>query len=197
MRVNNDEYKAFEQGPRPSEDPKFTEWTSRLKTLSSSTISVREAATGGPDGRQMQDLQLLCEPITVRSVRANVSTIAESLVLLAEIDGVYVGFCVSSLGAPDSDTLFIQVVSVVPTARKRGVGIALLAAAAKREPGRDIALATEATNSGAQALNSRFGESIGASIRKVPLKTYRKRDLGIQGVKGYGAWVIQRPPGEP
>ncbi|MGL3808150.1 GNAT family N-acetyltransferase [Paeniglutamicibacter sp. R2-26] len=130
-------------------------------------------------------------------MKENASKITEQLVLLAEIDGVHVGFCVSAPGLQDSDPLFIQVVAVAPEAQRRGVGLALLTAAAKREPRRDIALATQDDNVAARSLNEQFAKSIGASIRRVRLGTYRDGDLGIRRGLGYRAWVIQRSPVEP
>ncbi|MFJ6378052.1 GNAT family N-acetyltransferase [Pseudarthrobacter oxydans] len=140
----------------------------------------------------MKDLQAVCSPISVRSVRENVSTIIERLVLIAEVDGLHVGFCVSSPGLQDSDPMFFQVVAVAPHAQRRGVGLALLTAAAEREPRRDIALATQNDNVEARSLNEKFAKSIGASIRRVSLSTYRDCDFGIQRGLGYRAWVIQR-----
>ena len=123
--------------------------------------------------------------------------IAEQVVLLAEIDGIHIGFCVSLRSSKDSDPLFIQVIGVAPEAQRRGVGLALLTAAAEREPQRDIALATQDSNTAARALNERFASSIDSSIRRVSLGTYRDRDLGILRGLGYRAWGIRRPRVEP
>lgn len=166
-------------------------------TLSSSEVSIREATAVAQDGRRMKDLQVVCSPISVRSGRENASTIAEQLVLLAEIDHVHVGFCVSSPGLLASVPMFIQVVAVAPGAQRRGAGLALLTAAAERGPRCDIAFATQNDNVAARSLNEQFAKSIGASTRRVILGTYRDRDLGIQRGLGYRAWVIQRPPVEP
>jgi ribosomal protein S18 acetylase RimI-like enzyme len=144
----------------------------------------------------MKDLQFVCSPISVQSVRENVSTVGERRVLIAEIDDVHVGFCVSSPGVEDSDPLFLQVVAVAPPTQGRGVGLALLTAAAQREPRRDIALATQYDNGAARSLNEKLAKSIGARIQKVSLSTYRDNDLGIRRGLGYRAWVIQRPPFE-
>ena len=88
----------------------------------------------------MKDLQVVCSPISVQSVRNNASTIAECRVFLAEIDDAHIGFFVSALGLQDSDPLFIKVVAVAPDAQRRGAGMALLTAAAEQWPRRDIAL---------------------------------------------------------
>jgi GNAT superfamily N-acetyltransferase len=197
MRVSDCEYKAFEPTFPPSRDPELVGWKKRLKTLSSSAFSIREATAVAQDGRRMQDLQGECSPISIQSVRENTATISEQLVLLAEIDRVHVGFCVSSPGFRDPDPMFIQIVAVAPDAQRRGVGLALLSAAAEREPRRDIVLATQDDNFAARSLNDQFAKSIGADIRRVNLKTYRKIDLGIPRGLGYRAWVIQRPPVEP
>lgn len=68
----------------------------------------------------------------------------------------------------------------------------LLRAAVEREPRRNIALATEDDNEGAQALNKKFATSIGATMRKVKLGTYDDSDLGIRRGIGYRSWVIER-----
>ncbi|NQX10379.1 GNAT family N-acetyltransferase [Microbacteriaceae bacterium VKM Ac-2855] len=120
--------------------------------------------------------------------------ISDRHVLLAEIDGIHVGFCVSFPGPESSDPLYIQVVGVVPEAQRRGVGLALLTAAAEHEPRPNIVLATQNENLGARALNARFAKSIGASIARVPLSGYRHNDLGIPRGAGYHAWLIQRAP---
>ncbi|MFF5794506.1 GNAT family N-acetyltransferase [Paeniglutamicibacter sp. NPDC012692] len=130
-------------------------------------------------------------------MKKNASTVTERLVLLAEIGGVHVGFCVSSPGPQDSDPLFIQIVAVVPEAQRRGIGLALLTKAAEREPLRNIALATQDDNGEARALNVKFAKSIGASIGRVNLGTYPDKDLGIRRGMGYRAWLIQRLPFEP
>lgn len=198
MRVSDNEYEEFEDIFPLRDDSRFGKWTSRVETLSSSSaVLIRDAAADGPDGRRMRDVQLVTERLPILEVKDNVSKIAEQLILLAEIDGVHVGFCVSSPGLQASDPLFVQEVGVVPDARGRGIGMALLSAAAEREPRRDIALATEDDNDGAQALNAKFAKSIGASLGKIRLDNYRNSDLGIQRGRGYRAWFIQRPPGEP
>lgn len=176
-----------------SRDPDLDAWREQLQTLPSSGISIREATPVAQDGRRLWDLQLECSPIYVRSVRENVSLIAERLVLIAEIDKVHVGFCVSITGPKNSDPLFLQLVGVVPAAQRRGVGLALLTAAAKRWPGRSVALATQDENAAARALNERFASSIGANIQRVRLGTYRDRDLGITRGLGYRSWVIPSP----
>ncbi|MDP9888632.1 ribosomal protein S18 acetylase RimI-like enzyme [Pseudarthrobacter enclensis] len=167
-----------------------------MQAISSSAVSIREATAVPLDGRRMKDLQFVCPPISVQGVRENVSTIVERRVLVAEIDDIHVGFCVSSPGVQDSDPLFVQVVAVAPDVQGRGVGLALLTTAAQREPRRDIALATQPDNEGARSLNEKFAKSIGGRIRKINLGNYRDSDLGIQRGLGYRAWIIQRPPVE-
>ena len=195
-KANDHEYEALEPTFSLSRDPEFLRWASRSAALSSSAVSIRQATAVARDGRRMKDLQAVCSPISVRSVRENVATIIERRVLIAEIDDIHVGFCVSSLGLEDCDPMFFQVVAVAPDAQRRGVGLALLTAAAEREPRRDIALATQNDNVAARSLNEKFARSIGASIRKVTLSTYRDCDLGIQRGLGYRAWAIQRLPFE-
>ncbi len=189
--------KALEPTFPLSRDPSVVGRKKQLAALSSSEVSIREASVVPQDGRRMKDLQVECSPIVVRSVHDNVSTISERLVLLAEIDGVHVGFCVSFPGPQDSDPLFIQIVAVAPNAQRRGVGLTLLTKAAEREPLRDIALATQKINVAAREMNGKFANSIGASLQQVNLGTYRDSDLGIQRGMGYRSWVIQRLPVEP
>ncbi len=198
MQLHNaNDYDGLEPPLGLSRDPEFLRWATRVQAISSSAVSIREASPVPLDGRRMKDLQFVCSPISVRSIEENLSTIVECLVLMAEIDNVHVGFCVSSPGVQDSDPLFVQVVAVAPDVQGRGVGLALLAAAVQREPRRDIALATQDDNVAARSLNEKLAKSIGAKIRKVSLSNYRGSDLGIQRGLGYRAWVIQRPPFEP
>lgn len=141
----------------------------------------------------MKDLQAACEPIDILPVQKNVETIAAKQVLLAEVDEVHAGFCVFSVGPNKTDPLFIQTIGVEPLARGRGIGFALLTAAAEREPHRDIAFATQNDNAGAHALTKRFAQAKGASRHKVKLGTYLDAHLGITRGMGYRAWLIQHP----
>lgn len=191
--ANDHEYERLEPTLGLSHDPEFRRWATRVPAISSSAVLIREASAVPLNGRRMKDLQFVCSPISVRSVRENVSTIVERLVLMAEIDDIHVGFCVASPGVEDSDPLFLQVVAVAPDVQGRGVGLALLTAAAQREPRRDIVLATQDDNVAARSLNEKLAKSIGARIRKVSLRNYRDSDLGIQRGLGYRAWIIQRP----
>ena len=195
--VSDCEYEALEPTLPLRRDPKFVRWAHQLMNLSSSEVSIRDANADAQDGRRMKDLQVLCAPISVRSVRDNASTIAEQLVLLAEIDDVHIGFCVAFAGLQDSEPIFIQVVAVAPAAQRRGAGLALLAATAELRPRRDIVLATQDDNAAALSLNEQFAKSIGTSIRRAKGGTYQNRDLGIPRGLGYHAWIIQRPPIEP
>jgi ribosomal protein S18 acetylase RimI-like enzyme len=188
-----DAYEKFEYAPSPARDERFRIWRQQLRSMSSSAALLRRAAEKGQDGRRIKDLQVACSPISVRSVRDNVSMIARQEVLLAEVDGIHVGFCVSHLGASESDPLFIQLVGVASEAQQRGIGLALITAASAHEPRRDVAVATQDSNTAARALNERFARSIGASIERVKLGTYRDPDLGIVRGLGYRAWLIRRP----
>jgi hypothetical protein len=58
-------------------------------------------------------------------------------------------------------------------------------AATELKPLRDIALATQDESLAARSLNAQSARSIGAGIRRVPLGTFRDRDLGIQRGLGY------------
>lgn len=190
--VNDRACDALEPSMPYSQDQLFVLWMDGLKALSSCDILVREATATPQDGRSMKDLQVVSPPITVLSIRQNVLAVAKSLVLIAETKGVNVGYCVSLIGARDADPIFIQAVAVAPQAKRRGAGLALLTAAAERAPHRDVALAVQEDNVAAQALIRKFADSVGASVRKVTFKTYRKSDLGIGRTPGYRAWLIQR-----
>lgn len=189
------EFAAFESPLPFRTDLALDAWHRQLAALPSKNPSIREASATARDARRVWDLQLACPPITVRSLRHNAATIAKSLVLLAEIDDIHVGFSVSLPGPKGSDPLFVQVVAVVPEAQRRGIGLALLAAATEREPHRDIALATRDDNVAAHAMNQRFASSIGATLRRVRLGTYPDRSLGIRRGQGYRTWIVQRPTG--
>lgn len=191
MTTDND-FDAYES-PHPFRvDPDLVEWRQRLTVLSASEISIRSALPNPRDARRVWDLQLDCPPITVTSLKLNASIAAEHVVLVAEIDGLHVGFCVSSTGERLTDPLFVQVVGVAPAAQRRGVGVALLTAAAEREPGRDIALATQDSNAAARAMIERFARSVGGRLERVNLGTFRNGDLGIRKGEGYRSWVIRR-----
>ena len=140
----------------------------------------------------MRDLQFACEPITIKSVEENVEAAARQQLLIAEIDGIHVGLCMSHIGAASSAPLFVQVVAVVPEARGRGVATAMLEIAAQDAPDRSIAFATQDSNTAARSLTARFADSIGAQIGRMPLDSFRARDLGIIRGQGYRAWLIQR-----
>ncbi|MNW30271.1 Acetyltransferase (GNAT) family protein [compost metagenome] len=186
------EYESYEPTFPYIEDVGIKEWRSRLKQLAWSAPTIREATISGEDGRKMKDLQAACEPIGILSVRKNVETIAVQQVLLAEVEGVHVGFCVSSPGPQVTDPLFVQTIGVDPLARSRGIGFALLSAAAEREPHRNIAFATLNYNTGAHASTSRFARADGSSIHKVKLGTYLDTHLGITRGMGYRVWLVRR-----
>lgn len=152
--------------------------------------TLREAADDPGDARRLKDLQLACEPITVQTVQHNATTIAEHLVLLAEIGNVHVGFCIASNGSGSPDPTFIQVVAVAPPAPRRGVATALLDSIRARASQHDIAFATREDNAAARALTTRFAERIGASLRPVPSGTYRHGDLGTAHGLGYHPWLM-------
>jgi len=176
----------------PYEEPGFGVWKQELDALTGSEVLVREAAPSERDGRWMRWMQADCESVFIQSVEHNVSKITKQLVLVAEIEAHPVGFCRALVGRAESDPLFIQLVAVVPGARRRGVGLALLEAAASREPQRSIAMATLDDNVAARRLNERFAKSIGCEIQRVPLRRYRRTDLGFDGGEHHHPWVINR-----
>lgn len=190
--MSKDGYEAHEPGHPLGRDKEFIAWTDKLRTLSASAASIRQADAIAADARRVKDLQARCAPITVRSVRDNAATMADKLVLLDEISGVHAGLCVAMPGPRAFDPMFIQVVAVAPDAQRRGVGLALLTAAAERWPHRDLVFATQDDNTAVRALNEKFTRGLGAVMRRVTLRTYSDRDLGINRGFGYRAWIIER-----
>jgi GNAT superfamily N-acetyltransferase len=156
-------------------------------------VAIRPAAPTGEEARRIWDLQLVCDPIVPRLIRENVSMITDHDVLIAEIDGIHVGFCVSMTSARAQDPLFIQIVGVAPSARRRGIGLALMMAAAQQAPERHIALATQDSNTAARGMNDRFAKLTRATIRRVPLGALPDHHLGINRGLGYRVWLIERP----
>ncbi len=143
----------------------------------------------------MSWVQAECESTYIQSVEYNVSKIEQQFVLLARIGEQPVGFSLVFIGPEESDPLFIQLVAVVPAARRRGVALALLSRVAERAPERNIALATLDNNVGALALNDHFAKSIGASIRRVPVSMYRRSHLGFAQSESHRPWIIERSHG--
>jgi GNAT superfamily N-acetyltransferase len=176
----------------PAFDPDFATWLKSVEVLPSARFTTRQATAGSKDARQLRYLQGVCEPITIQTELHNENMIAEQLVLLAFIGETDVGFCVSKTGADESDPLFIQLVGVVEAARGRGIGSALMHAAAEQAPGRTIAFATQDDNLAARSMTARFASSIGAELRRVNLGTYRDEDLGIRRGLDYRSWKIAR-----
>ena len=170
----------------------FLAWKERLASLPLSGPVVRETMRTVGDGQSMQWIQAVDESAYINDVDGNISTMSEKTVMLAEVDGIPVGFSVSLLGRWDPQTLFVQRVLVAPLARRRGIGLALLTAAAEQHPGRDIAVAALDENDAVHKLNHRFAESIGASIRRVPVRTYARTDLGFAQQESHRPWVIER-----
>jgi GNAT superfamily N-acetyltransferase len=177
----------------PYREPGFDEWKEQLEALPHSEPMVRDAEPTVQDGRWMRWVQEDCESTNIQDVEYNTSKIEQQLVLVAEIAGHPVGYCIALVGATDTDPLFIQLVAVVPLARRRGTGIALLSAAAQREPRRSIAMATLSDNVAARGLNERFAKLIGASIRRVPTRRYRRADLGFAAGELHQPWMVERP----
>lgn len=176
----------------PYSEPGFGAWKEGLEALPPSGVSIREAAQTAQDGRWMRWIQADCESTNIHSVEDNVSKIAQQHVLLAEIADYPVGFCCVLAGQLDSDPLFIQLVAVAPSARRRGVGLALLSAAARWQPQRNIAMATLDDNVDARRLNDRLAQSIGGNIQRVPLSRFRPSDLGFARGERHRPWLIDR-----
>ncbi len=176
----------------PYQEPGFDVWKESLLSLGGSEIRVRDAEVTAQDGQWMRWVQADCEGIYIHSVEDNVLKIGKQLVLLAEIEGHPVGYCRALVGRTKSDPLFIQLVAVVPSARRRGVGLALLSTAACREPERNIAMATLDDNPAARSLNERLAASIGGDIQRVPLRRFRRSDLGFGEGERHRPWIIDR-----
>lgn len=174
----------------PYHEPGFGTWKQGIAALPSSEVWIREAEQTAQDGRWMRWVQADCESTYIQSVEYNVSKIQQQLVLLAEIADYPVGFCCALEGRTNSDPLFIQLVAVVPFARQRGVGLALLSAAAGRQPQRNIAMATLDDNVAARRLNERFAQSIGGNIQRVPVSRFRPSDLGFAPGEHHRPWMI-------
>lgn len=189
--MENATFEELEPKLRARDDVIYQTWREALSTLSDAPATLRQAVPTPADARRMRDIQLACEPITPLPLRDNAAAISANHVLIAEIEGVPVGFVLASLSQKHSP-LFVQVVAVVPEAQYRGIGLQLLSAAAEVEPHRNIALATQQTNLAAHAMNAKFADSIGASIHRVNLGVYPDKLLGIPRGLGYRAWEIKR-----
>lgn len=176
----------------PYAEPGFDAWKEALQALSPSEVSIRKAAPTAQDGRWMRWMQADCESTNIHSAEDNVSKIAQQHVWLAEIADYPVGFCCVLAGQTDSAPLFIQLVAVVPSARRRGVGLALLSAAARWQPQRNIAMATLDDNVDARRLNECFAQSIGGNIQRVPISRFRPSDLGFVRGERHRPWLIDR-----
>jgi GNAT superfamily N-acetyltransferase len=176
----------------PYQEPGFGAWKQALEALPQSEVLIREADQTAQDGRWIRWMQADCESTYIQSVEYNVSKIRQQLVLLAEINDYPVGFCCVLAGRTNSDPLFIQLVAVVPFARRRGVGTALLGAAAGWQPQRNIAMATLDDNIAARKLNERFAQSIGGKIQRIPVSRFRPSDLGFARGERHRPWMIDR-----
>lgn len=176
----------------PYREPGFAAWKQGLETLPPSEVYIRQAEQTDQDGRWMRWMQADCESTYIQSVEYNVSKIRQQLVLLAEIADYPVGFCNVLAGRTNSDPLFIQLVAVVPSARRQGVGFALLSAAAEWQPKRNIAMAVLDDNLDAQRLNERLAQSIGGNLQRVPVRRFRPSDLGFSPGERHRPWLIER-----
>lgn len=178
----------------PYAEPGFDEWRERLDSLPPSDVRIRPAEPVVEDGRWMRWVQAECESTTIQGVAFNVSAIEKKIVFLAEISDCTVGFCIALAGRTDRAPVFVQLVAIVPQARRRGAGFALLNAVASTEPQRDIVAATLDGNTAARALNERFAASLGASIRRVPIRSFRPSEMGFAPGENHRPWLIERSP---
>lgn len=176
----------------PYNEPGFGAWKQALEALPPSEVLIRKAEQTAQDGHWMRWIQADCESTNIHSVEHNMSKIGHQLVLLAEVVDYPVGFCCLLASGTNSDPLYIQLVAVVPSARRRGVGLALLSAAAGLHPERNIAMATIDDNVAARRLNERFAKSIGGNIQRVPVSRFRPSDLGFTRGERHRPWMIDR-----
>jgi GNAT superfamily N-acetyltransferase len=174
-------------------DPAFDAWQAKLAGLESRAVSIRAAVATPSEGRRVWDLQVVSEHIWPDLIMNNVKMIGERTVLLAEINSIHVGLCVAKQVTNVGSPLYLQVVCVAEQLRGRGVGLALLGAAATRAPERDIVFATQDDNAAARALTERFAQSIGATMSRERIDDYRPSDLGFRRGQGYRVWKISRP----
>lgn len=141
----------------------------------------------------MRWMKASCQSTNIRSVEENVSRIGQQFVLPAEIADHPVGFCCVLAARTNSDPLFIQLVTVVPFVRRRGLGTALLSAAAEWQPQRNIAMPTLDENVAARRLNERLAQSIAGNIQRIPTGRFRPSDLGYSPGERHRRWMINRP----
>lgn len=176
----------------PWEEPGSDEWQESLRAEPRGDVEVREALPTVEDGTWMRWIQAVSESATIHDVERNVSCIREKTVVLASFGGSPVGFCQAMTGRSISDPLFVQMIAVVPAARRRGVGLALLGTIAASEPNRGIVMATLDSNTAARAMNGRFALSLGLEIRRVPIKIYRCSEMGFGPGEKHRPWLIER-----
>ncbi|MDQ1175003.1 GNAT superfamily N-acetyltransferase [Microbacterium testaceum] len=176
----------------PWEEPGFDEWQRKLEVLPPGEARVRDAHPTVQDAKWMRWMQADSESANIQDISSNIVSIQEKTVLIAEVRDCAVGFCQAVTGRSLHDPLFVQMVAVIPTAQRRGVGLALLKAAAASESSRDIVVATLDGNTAARAMNERLALSIGLPIGRVPIKSYRRSDMGIGPGEKHRPWRIQR-----
>lgn len=180
------------EGPLPYGDPAFQAWQQQLRDLRPEAPHVRIAMPTAQDGQSMRWLQMTSESMYIHSVGENISTITKKLVLLAEIAGYPVGFCVAAVGRYAPDYLFIQRAAVDPVVRRRGAGVALLRAAAREMPSKNIAGATLEDDTATRALNQKLAVSLGAAVQIVPSRRFTRTDLSLAEGENHRSWVIDR-----
>lgn len=178
----------------PHTDSRFRAWAQRLGDLPSSGVQCREAEPSTSDGRWLRWIQADCESMYIHSIEDNVSKIEQQSVWLAEIADIPVGFCLALAGRSELDPVFVQLVAVVPLARRRGAGLALLRAVSEQYPQRNVVMATLDDNVAAHQLNRRFASSIGGALRRVPVRRYQRTDLGLAQGERHRPWIIDRSP---
>lgn len=178
-------------------EPVFQDWKKRLASLPDSRVEVRAALPNVEDGKRMCWIQATCESLFIHNVGFNVSKVEKQIVLMADISGDPIGFCVALAGRTEIAPVFVQLVAVVPQARQRGAGLALVRAVARAEPHRDIVLAIQDENTASRALSQRVAVSLNSKIRRVPIRSYRRSELGIAEGEVHRAWLITRSESAP
>lgn len=192
----DEDLRRFEPALPASRDPFHLAWRAALSRLRlDAHISIREAMPSGIDARRMKDMQIACEPLGPQTVARNLETLKQNLVVLfAEAEDTPVGFLSYCPPASKVDPLIVQVVGIVPEARRRRTGTALLEAACERYPGCDVAFATREENVSAHSLFRGFATQTQRSVRRVRRGVFRDGDLGIERGDGYRVWVLLREP---
>lgn len=72
-----------------------------------SRASIRGAELTERDARAVQELQVVCSPISVLPLKQNLTATAIRGVFLVDVEGTPVGYCISSRGTSEPDRLYL------------------------------------------------------------------------------------------